>query len=78
MLDPKLLYLDANYKKQISKFVDDNGIEKERHEYNGPYGRGYVNILRKNGMIRVEHYGKDPAFQSHDWVMIQGDNLSGS
>lgn len=76
MTDPNLLYSDVNYQKQIKVFVDDNGIQKERHEYNGPYGSGYVNILRKNGMIRLEHFGKDPSFKSKDW-MLEEDSLNG-
>lgn len=76
MKTPKQRYLDKSDRKQIHAFVDDDGITKERHEYQGPQGDGFIDYEYKDGMMRSKHTGPE---QREDtgwlWVKVEKANV---
>lgn len=68
----KAQFNDVRHKTQILPFYDaDDGMTKERHEYQGPRGSGHIDFFYKtiNGkkLVKVDHYGPESR-PSHDWM----------
>lgn len=59
--------------EQIPRYLDTDGIEKERHVYSGPQGSGYLDYEYKTvdgvNYIKCTHVGPENR-ESYDWRIL--------
>jgi len=80
MKTPKQRFQDKSDRKQIHKFLDDDGVERERHEYQGPLGSGFTDFEYRTEagvkQMRSKHTGPE---QREDtgwkWVKVEESPL---
>lgn len=70
MKTTKERFLDKTECKQLYKFLDDDGVERERHEYQGPQGSGFTDFEYKDGMMRSKHTGPEQR-QDTGWLWVK-------
>jgi hypothetical protein len=66
--------------KQIHRFKDDDDVEKERHEYQGPQGDGFIDFEYRTvdgvKQMRSKHTGPEKREDTNwKWVEVKESPL---